>query len=604
MCIASKLDIDLTENDDNSAGYYNDLSENLIAPWRRNASVIVYYGTTPYALRLLEALESRKNNESDNQNFFWLTSDGIDREFVERAYNSIDGWLGFYPTFKKYPNFSNWFTEFVERPNINWTKEYKVQVNCNQTCTADNSDYTQSFVIDAVFALADSLSSMQKVLCNTSYGLYKEMLDSERPSRINGEILRQYLQLNSIVEFDNNQDRKGGYTVYNLQRGLKDEEEIITKKIGFWEAGKLNIDNAKFQNKTSSNIPQSLCSELCPSGYFEDHLTDPSCCWRCQPCGIGEVSDGKKCVQCNPTDTPSSDRSKCITLPLEYLLWDSGWSITIILFSIIGLILSISSTVLYIYLRKKHEIAASNPTMGAVILIGVIVSFLLPYFYLGRPTPPTCAIRRIGIGLSFNISFGALLIKIIRIYRIISRILSRQSITLPRFISWKSQLLFILLIVLGQVIISAIWLAAEPPNVRTTVLEDFEKVELHCAANPLIGVSITLVYNAILLFACVVFTILTRKVPPEYNEARIIHATVLVLLVMWIAFIPTYYATYAMGDRFIIKTNVIAILLTAFVLLFFFIIHKIFATICALKKQKTSSAPAYSGNMSNDIPET
>ena len=70
--------------------------------------------------------------------------------------------------------------------------------------------------------------------------------------------------------------------------------------------------------------------------------------------------------------------------------------------------------------------------------------------------------------------------------------------------------------------------------------EDF--VELTCYLPPY-NVIALLSFNMVLLFLCTVHAVKTRKLPDNFNESRYISLCVYTTLVIWLAFIPTYFTT-------------------------------------------------------------
>ena len=67
-------------------------------------------------------------------------------------------------------------------------------------------------------------------------------------------------------------------------------------------------------------------------------------------------------------------------------------------------------------------------------------------------------------------------------------------------------------------------------------------VELLCTL-PLQGLVISLAYNVILVIMCSFYAFKTRTLPDNFNESRYIALCVYTTLVIWLAFIPTYFTT-------------------------------------------------------------
>ncbi|KAI8770780.1 metabotropic glutamate receptor, partial [Biomphalaria glabrata] len=65
-------------------------------------------------------------------------------------------------------------------------------------------------------------------------------------------------------------------------------------------------------------------------------------------------------------------------------------------------------------------------------------------------------------------------------------------------------------------------------------------VELSCDWT-IPGLTSFLGYNLILVFLCSFFAFKTRKLPDNFNESRFISISVYTTLIVWLAFVPTYY---------------------------------------------------------------
>ena len=79
-------------------------------------------------------------------------------------------------------------------------------------------------------------------------------------------------------------------------------------------------------------------------------------------------------------------------------------------FTIIGLITT--AVILNLFLVCYKQSGESF-----ILFVGLVRSFIMPFFFVVLPSPAVCVIRRFGVGFSFIVCFSSLLIKINRIYR-------------------------------------------------------------------------------------------------------------------------------------------------------------------------------------------
>ena len=109
-------------------------------------------------------------------------------------------------------------------------------------------------------------------------------------------------------------------------------------------------------------------------------------------------------------------------------------------------------------------------------------------------------------------------------------------------------------IVSFQLVGSFLWLLIEPPG--TTIIFPTRteavltcKVSLHykqkekrikaTAAHLMVSLS----YNLLLIVACTVYAFKTRKIPENFNETRHIGFTMYSTCILWLSFMPIYFAT-------------------------------------------------------------
>ena len=148
--------------------------------------------------------------------------------------------------------------------------------------------------------------------------------------------------------------------------------ERTYQKVVFWKGGELNLGNASFQMKTEKG--KSMPRLPNPFAASFDLLDTLNTTLQIQVVGDACLVVLEKLVTENnvynailPTHLLQIGQN----VSLEYLTWDSGWSITITMTLFIGLIIyrHLIYSILHIYLRRKHKIAGSiYSTMEVIIL--------------------------------------------------------------------------------------------------------------------------------------------------------------------------------------------------------------------------------------------
>ena len=135
-----------------------------------------------------------------------------------------------------------------------------------------------------------------------------------------------------------------------------------------------------------------------------------------------------------------------------------------------------------------------------------------------------------------------------------------------------------------QVVINLVAAVASPPKVQKVMPEVMKAhVELMCSP-PLSGFLTSLCYNMLLIVVCTYYAFRTRALPDNFNESRYITLCVYTTLVIWFAFLPTYFTTTNTSYRAVVISG--ALTLNATVTLLSLFTTKLYALYTA------SSAPA------------
>ena len=582
---------------------YDEAIDQLLQPVLRNATVVVLFGQLATAEGLMEAIIRRRASDPSFQNatFTWIASDAWGDSLSPTYYDIAEGLISITPQYNLSSEFDSYFTSlnpqnYTANP---WFAEYwQFMFDCtfefnsssnatvcdpsSQSLLDREAQYQQNskvtFTMDAVFAFAHALDKIIKDHCNSMY-LCREIFDSS--GKINGQLLLSYLRevsfpgySDEVISFDENYDRNAGYRIQNLVRNSNGSH--FYSQVGHWKDGVLDLDEEQtfFWAGQRSDPPFSYCSESCNFGEFPELIPGHAhCCWNCVPCqGSKQVSDGVTCKTCPPGYIPNSLKSNCEAIPPDHLSWIHPWAIIIVILSICGLTETVVIIIIFIVYRQSKIVKASSRELSSIILTGIGLCYILPFFYIGYSNAVSCAITRAGLGLCFSICFGALLVKTNRIHRIFNR--KEASLKPPNLISPQSQVLLVGCIVFFQVVIAVVWLVLEKPGVTLVTAE--YSAEIRCAANVYVGLSVSLAYNCILLICCTYFAFRTRKIPSDFNETKLINLTCYTMCVIWMAFIPSYFGTAGLGSVYTSSSQILAIFLSATAILNILFLPKVY----------------------------
>jgi metabotropic glutamate receptor 2/3 len=579
-CTAVKIPLPLVVTE----GVYDSIVERINQPWVINATVVLMYGYKRQTTGIMRAIEKVLQNEprSPLRNLTWVGCEAlrVDSQYhhllhgmlrmeykVNMSYGFQQHFTAATPTFtSSNPHFRNyWETKF--NCSIN-------RVNGKPGCDAfDLSNYKQkneiSSIIDAVYAFAHTIHGLVEEYC-IGHTLCPEIM-ARQPAgmAVNGTMIRDYLLYNlsfpglsaDIVQFDADGNDQSSYVVKNLQRQTDGSYEYVI--VGTWNPQSLlNINTTTIDwNDDSSHPPESVCSYPCSNGSFPEFIRDQDCCWTCKPClGDNTVSTGGACSECATGYFPNEAKSECLKNPTYHLTWVNPWAIIIVIATCIGLLTTGLCSMFYLVFHKSNIIKASSRELSAILLVGLMLCYIQPFFFLVMPSMAICAIRRFLVGFCFAVCFSALLVKTNRLHRIFNRS-PEQLKTQPRFISPMSQVLITFSLIAVQIFIAVLWLAIEHPSVIYTYAR--KSTDIKCGASSDIGLIVSLGYNLLLLILSTYFAFLARKIPENFNEAKFINVTLYTIIIIWLAFIPTYFATAKLGSVYQTSSLVLAIILTA-----------------------------------------
>ncbi|MFT7799317.1 metabotropic glutamate receptor 3 [Arapaima gigas] len=546
-----------------------------------NARVVVLFMRSDDARDLLAAATRL------NTSFTWVASDGWGaQESIVKGHEMVaDGAitleLAAHPVgeFNRYFQYLNpvnnrrnpWYRDF-------WEQKFQCSLSgdvgrrpCGKHLAIDSSNFEPEskimFVVNAVYALAHALHRMQRTLCaNTT-----QLCDAMKP--LDGrKLYRDYLlNINfrapftppgteSIVKFDAYGDGMGRYNIFNYQ---KRADRYSYVHVGEW-AETLTLNNALFQ-WAGVSAPTSHCSDPCARNEMKKMQAGEFCCWICTPCEPYEyLADEFTCVPCGPGQWPSEDLTGCYDLPEDYIMWEDAWAIGPVAIACVGFACTLLVAGVFIRYNNTPLVKASGRELCYILLLGVLMSYAMTFFFIAKPSPAICAIRRLGLGTSFAVCYSALLTKTNRIARIFGGV--KDGTQRPRLISPSSQVFICLSLISVQLVMVSVWLLLEVPGTRRfTLPEKRETVILKCNVRDS-SMLLSLSYDVVLVILCTVYAFKTRKCPENFNEAKFIGFTMYTTCIIWLAFLPIFYVTSS-DYRVQTTTMCISVSLSGFVVL-------------------------------------
>uniref|UniRef100_A0A6Q2XPE3 G-protein coupled receptors family 3 profile domain-containing protein n=1 Tax=Esox lucius TaxID=8010 RepID=A0A6Q2XPE3_ESOLU len=519
--------------------------------------------------------------------FLWIGSDswGAKNSPVFQLEDAAVGAVTILPKRATIRGFNTYFTSRTlenNRRNVWFAEYWEENFNCklmssskkddtSRKCTGQerigtDSKYEQEgkvqFVIDAVYAMAHALHNMQRDLCPDTSGICPDM------DLAGGKKLLKYIRsvtfngdAGTSVTFNRNGDAPGRYELFQYQRNNHSSPGY--KNIGQWmETLQLNIEEMQWPNG-EPEVPSSVCSLPCRTGERKKMVKGMPCCWHCEPCdGYQFQFDETSCKLCSYNMRPNANRTSCQPIPIVKLEWHSPWAIIPVFLAMIGIVATIFVMATFIRYNDTPIVRASGRELSYVLLTGIFLCYIITFLMIAKPDVGVCSFRRIFLGLGMCISYAALLTKTNRIYRIFEQ--GKKSVSAPRLISPTSQLAITSSLIALQLLGVFIWFGVDPPNTvvdydeQKTFNPDQARGVLKCDITDL-QIICSLGYSILLMVTCTVYAIKTRGVPENFNEAKPIGFTMYTTCIVWLAFIPIFFATAQSAEKLYIQTTTLCV---------------------------------------------
>ena len=454
---------------------------------------------------------------------------------------------------------NEWFLHYYD------SKLECVYPNCSETLSADLSyDSKVAFVLDAVNAYARALHNLLQGKCSgeilNSSCFRQRLAECQMEIETCGQEFKTSLEnvtfrseSNETFSFDKNGDFiNAEYDVKNLQ--VQNGSHSF-KTVGLWIGGeglgRLNVADIIWHD--GNTPPSSVCSDPCGEGVLREAVKKPNersetflTCWICKrKCEVHHYLDlsGSSygdCKKCPDNQTSNDARTGCVPLEITYLHWGDGLAIFVIILAVIGCILVVLTLIAFGLRWHTPLVMASSRELSVIMLLGMLLSYLLTFVFVAKPTDVTCGIQRFFFGVFLSIIFGALLIKTNRISRLFNRSASVQR---PSCISPSSQLILTGLIVVGACAISVVWLVIANPYAVSDSSRKNVEVNLKCKHLIDYGTLVSWLYILGLIVVCIVYAYKTRKIPENFKETLFINFAAYAELIIWLAFIAVGIVT-------------------------------------------------------------
>ncbi|XP_074496915.1 extracellular calcium-sensing receptor-like [Sebastes fasciatus] len=523
-------------------------------------------------------LELAKRNVTDRQflaSEAWSTSGDLLQDLAISKVAS--GVLGVAIRSATIPGFQNYLRSLhpIRRPDDEFLREFwEKEFGCTPCSGTESLEGVQNPFTDtsqlrvaynvylAVYAAAHALHSL--LSCNRS--------TCSSPKHIKPKELLQHLNKVNVTTpqgemfYFQGGDIPAKYDLVNWQKTPEGSLKLVL--IGRVDGFDLHLNESAIQWSTgSTQVPVSVCSESCPPGTRKaNRKGEPLCCFDCIPCAEGEISNqtgSLHCERCLSEFWSNAKQTACIPRQLDFLSFHETLGITLTAVAVSGAAVTTAVFVVFLCYRQTPMVRANNSELSFLLLLSLKLCFLCSLVFIGRPSVWACRFQQAAFGISFVLCVSCLLVKTLVVLVVFSSARPGAK-ALMKWFGPGQQRGSVCLFTSIQIIICATWLSLSPPVPQRDLGFQGSKVTLECAMASVVGFSLVLGYIGLLACTCLLLAFLARKLPDNFNEAKLITFSMLIFCAVWVAFVPAYVSS---PGKYVVAVEIFAILASSYGLL-------------------------------------
>ncbi|XP_020781486.2 taste receptor type 1 member 1 [Boleophthalmus pectinirostris] len=447
--------------------------------------------------------------------------------------------------------------ESLENVCLQSTDLYSMAIN---DYSLETYDRTSSFnVYKAVYAVAHALRRLLECdsrNCSNRTVQPWELLTWLKRVRFSVD--------NTSVYFDQNGDPPTGYDIVTwIWRGTAWSLRLVGSFSPDPVSLVINEDLIEWHNTGAEDmmtqVPLSICSPPCPTGYKKILSGQHSCCFDCQACPAAHFfnkSDPTECQPCPAAKWAPEKSEHCLDRTVLLLTWDNPLTIALLFFMACCLFMTVSSAIiLLVYITTPVAKSAGGRTC-LVMLAALTLAALSSLCHFGPPSQIACLLKHPLFIFSFTVCLAAITVRAFQVVCIF-KFASKLPPIYDRWAKNNGPEWTIFIVSFAILVISVLRVAVDPPKPSKDFAFYYHSIVLECSNTLSVGSVVEVAYVSILSMLCFFLSYLGKDLPANYNEAKCVTFSLMVYMISWISFFTLYLIS---RGPFTVAAHVFAIL--------------------------------------------